>query len=511
MPESEPNYLGPAFATLRQILIAAKGVSDEDAASLLLEAWRADRQRNEEHARQAGDEGPNDKVPKEVTWDDKKQVGDSIILPPCQYACDRLNNWEYVPLWYFCPEGRAEVTEDYGSSGSAGTKSSFALKQDHELTWREFDLARYNFLGNIRAFNWPKRYIDSLSNFFRNICTHNLRFRNNGEQILLLYASRVRREWHDSLERGEGFNIGIINEHLLDAILREVYNSFQDNIARQVSFSCLPRKTSTVLTRLDLSISHPSTSFFDICAPFYRIQWMDKLRDVPGGDHYPTHGHSHSPDRYPTHGRSRSPDRYPIHGRSRTPDRYSFRPMGRSRSPLPRRRRRSPSPQRLRKSPPRHFPCPHSKSQPFDRDFSRTPRSSSALPVCPLCLGRSPHRFRACHATSLWNNRFPTYCRRNLQGHYINPEKRRLCLNWQHSRGCSDSPPAHRGIHECSGCGDPSHGAYNCPRAEGDPSHTMSRVPSNGPSSVPGITAPQDNYPKSGPLRLPTQPGHQDP
>ncbi|KAF8344405.1 hypothetical protein F5887DRAFT_272669 [Amanita rubescens] len=219
MPE-EPTFLGPAFAALRQILIAAKGISDEDAASLLLESWRADRQ----------DEGRDDKVPKEVTWDDNKQIGDSIIQRPCQYACDRLKNWQYVPLWYFCPEGCAEATEVYSkptddASESTRTNSGFvAFKQDHELTWCQFGLARFHFLENTRSYKWPQRYIDSLSNFFRNIFTHNLRFRNDGERVLLLYASRVRREWHDSLERGEGFNIGIINERLLDAISREVYS-----------------------------------------------------------------------------------------------------------------------------------------------------------------------------------------------------------------------------------------------------------------------------------------------
>ncbi|KAF8336100.1 hypothetical protein F5887DRAFT_988207 [Amanita rubescens] len=199
MPESEPSV----FGTHRQISIAAKGLSDEDTASLLVETWRAVRQR-EDH-----------KVPKEVRWDDNKQIDDSIVLCPSQYARNRLKNWEY---------GRAEALTECRKDAS-GTDSGLACKQDHELTWRQFDLARFNFVANIRSYNWPKHYIDSLFNFFRNVCTHNLRFRNGGERILLLYASRVRREWHDSLERGEGFNIGIINERLLDAISEAVHNS----------------------------------------------------------------------------------------------------------------------------------------------------------------------------------------------------------------------------------------------------------------------------------------------
>jgi hypothetical protein len=242
-----------ASATLRQIWIAA---------SLLLETWRVVRQRDEEHR----DKGLDNKVPKEVRWDDNKQIDDSIVLCPCEYARNRLKNWEYVPLWYFCPEGRAEALTECRKS------TDDACKQDHELTWGQFGLARFNFLANIRSYNWPKHYIDSLFNFFRNVCTHNLRLRNGGERILLLYASRVRREWHDSLERGEGFNIGIINERLLDAISEGVHN-----LEHKVNSSCLPRR---IPNAHELPIPPSSTSFL-IYVPDFTLNLAGQASKYP--------------------------------------------------------------------------------------------------------------------------------------------------------------------------------------------------------------------------------------
>ena len=193
------------------------------------------------------------KKPKVVRWDENSQVGNAIIDRPSQYAIHRLKNFEYIPLWYFCREGCRDATEDASATGSealgltktvnglaflpaaAGRPSKRAL-QDHELTWSQFDLAYTSFITHIQTYKWPEHYVDALINFFGNLVTHPLRREDQGHKVLLLYASQVRREWHDCLDRDQAFNVGVINEKLLDNIMRQVHNSTQSSIKRQASF-----------------------------------------------------------------------------------------------------------------------------------------------------------------------------------------------------------------------------------------------------------------------------------
>ena len=238
--EAEPDFLGPAFEPLRQLMIAAEpGLTPEQAAERLLVPWRADHEnrvqrwqeqleadRREEEQRaqgelgqrpeQPGEQEPVDaeerrdeeKKPKVVKWDENSQVGNSIIDRPSQYAIHRLKSFEYVPLWYFCPEGCRDAMEDATSMGSealgltktsnglaflpamAGCPSRRAL-QDHELTWSQFDLAYTSFITHIQTYKWPEHYIEALINFFGNIVVHLLHREDHGPKILLLYASQV--------------------------------------------------------------------------------------------------------------------------------------------------------------------------------------------------------------------------------------------------------------------------------------------------------------------------------
>lgn len=83
----------------------------------------------------------------------------------------------------------------------------------------------------------------------------------------------------------------------------------------------------------------------------------------------------------------------------------------------------------------------------------------------------------------MWTKKLPTFCKRNLHGHYIYCENSLLCLNRQRR----DAPTlAHFPIYKCSGYGDPSHGlAHNCP-AEGYLSPAVTREFCDWPSTLPG-------------------------
>lgn len=84
--------------------------------------------------------------------------------------------------------------------------------------------------------------------------------------------------------------------------------------------------------------------------------------------------------------------------------------------------------------------------------------------ACALCLGRFRHLIHKCASEFLWDKRTKTRCRRNAEGHLVNPEGLELCYDWQRPKGCSSTARSH--VHECSGCGAKDHGAQECPQSE---------------------------------------------
>ena len=62
--------------------------------------------------------------------------------------------------------------------------------------------------------SWPSKHVNALAKFFWNLENHPIRHNENGDRIALLYASRIRRQWHDDLKinNGSAFNIALISE-----------------------------------------------------------------------------------------------------------------------------------------------------------------------------------------------------------------------------------------------------------------------------------------------------------
>ncbi|KAJ7051787.1 hypothetical protein C8F01DRAFT_919474, partial [Mycena amicta] len=87
----------------------------------------------------------------------------------------------------------------------------------------------------------------------------------------------------------------------------------------------------------------------------------------------------------------------------------------------------------------------------------------AALSVCAACLGRFQHNVHLCNPSTLWNGE-STHVTRDQNGRLINPSGAELCLKWQLPRQCTNS--SHPERHLCSGCGEKSHGAQDCPRAQ---------------------------------------------
>ena len=151
-------------------------------------------------------------------------------------------------------------------------------------------------------------------------------------------------------------------------------------------------------------------------------------------------------------GSSSRPDRNATHRSSRY-DR-SFRAPRRSRSASPTRSYRA----RTQSSSENTTTEPKSPNHP--RHNSRGKGSRSA---CPQCLGRDPHAVNRCRAKELWDGS-PARCRRNSEGSLVNPKGLFVCTDWQRPLGCRRTHSAT--LHECSGCGEPGHGAQTCPKAQ---------------------------------------------
>ncbi|KZP14709.1 hypothetical protein FIBSPDRAFT_681233, partial [Athelia psychrophila] len=82
---------------------------------------------------------------------------------------------------------------------------------------------------------------------------------------------------------------------------------------------------------------------------------------------------------------------------------------------------------------------------------------------CALCLGRFPHRVKECQAVILWDSRTPTAARRVGRSLELR-DGRPICIDFQLPAGCSRHD--HDLRHVCSGCGQASHSAQDCPRGE---------------------------------------------
>lgn len=275
--EAQPNFESAAYAGWLNALVAG-GMAREDALEQMAEGWRLERQerivlwqqQNEEDARTLQEQLEHERAEKEAEeqlerreaekkkpkindFDDGAIVADVIIPRPSQYAIQRIKNMEYVELWYFSPDGCHEASTTSRSTSDsddafgfakvdgvvalktiASFKASQKALQDHDLSWRQFDLAKTSFLVHIEKNNWPQKHQQALALFFTLITNHEHRMRPRGEKALLRYAGFVRREWHDRLVQDQGFNIGLFNNALYNSISDDVWEAERDEGLKMV-------------------------------------------------------------------------------------------------------------------------------------------------------------------------------------------------------------------------------------------------------------------------------------
>jgi hypothetical protein len=289
-----PDFAGAAYADVRQIMSNNGQVNNEQAVQQLttawnltheqeIEAWRQQVQidtveqeeltrlaREEEDRRQAEEERLKEeerreqekKRPKMNDFDEGRMVSDHVLPRPSQFAIGKLKSFNYVELWYFTDEGcreaqdfsRAQSDDAYGLTKVddlvalkpvTSFKASRNVIPDADLTWNQLNISKNALIRYMEICGWPQKHTQSFAHFYFNLELDPMRARPNGEKVLIIYHAKVRRQWHDDLSRGQGFNIAPINQKLLDTVAEEVWDKIKTEAIKKVSTLSEPHLTHT--------------------------------------------------------------------------------------------------------------------------------------------------------------------------------------------------------------------------------------------------------------------------
>ncbi|KAH0829224.1 hypothetical protein J3R83DRAFT_2789 [Lanmaoa asiatica] len=305
--EQRPNFASAAFRLIRETLMEAQRLEQVDVVARLNEAWDQDHERrveewnamrraeqqeearleNERHEREeeairlAEEEAENEKREAEKK---KPKIGDFnvglafpsvIVQRPSQYALQKIASFDFVELWYFSPEGCKDAAKHIRSSADdafgltncndiltlrpvASVKASQNARADNQLSFSEFLQARVSFLHHLKQAAWPEKHMNALAMFFWNLESHPQRLTTNGDLIVLTYAARTRRQWHDDLkaDNGRACDISIINDALMNNIAWEV----NDTMTKRRSVHSPSSSRTSVLTTPLPPLFPPSTA-----------------------------------------------------------------------------------------------------------------------------------------------------------------------------------------------------------------------------------------------------------
>ena len=205
-------------------------------------------------------------------FEEAVMVGSYIAPRPSQYALRRLENFEYLELWYLTQEGCADAaqqqhTQNDDTFGLTKVDDIVALRQvstlrasknaipDASLSFRQMSIAKTTLIQQMTKFQWPDKAITALAEFFTHLEVHPFRQREFGEQALLTYQARVRQSWHDAIKMNSAFHITLFNEDLLQTIYKEVVDKGQVQSLNEVSLS--PPSISGSGAHARLSFSNP--------------------------------------------------------------------------------------------------------------------------------------------------------------------------------------------------------------------------------------------------------------
>ena len=275
--EVRPDFTSAAFDTVCTALAMAEGTKKEAVAAQLTDAWDADNNtrrkawadqvredkaavaearlahkanqlreleelRKEEDAEKKEKEKKKPKLKEFVA---NKPVGDTTQLHPSRYAIHKLDERDYVELYYFTLEGCTEavkldrtITQDAFTFAKADKtlllkpmathKLSSKVIPDEDLTWRQMSIARTCLLHHMAQTSWPELHVIAIVEFYLNLESHPMWLQVDGDTVLLHYQAQVRREWHEALHASSNehaFDISIINIKHVEAIGADIWNT----------------------------------------------------------------------------------------------------------------------------------------------------------------------------------------------------------------------------------------------------------------------------------------------
>lgn len=282
--ESCPDHTSAAFQTLRGLIMAgapaATPLTHADAANQLSDAWNKDRDARQliwdaqvqaDAAQAAADataaaaQADTDRLAAEATaaaelaaveakkpkigaFDATLTIPDFLGPRASNFAKKKLEDKEYVELWYYTREGcldaeslrgGVEADETFGITQSGSTlslkpltafKASKKVVRDEDLLWDQLSIAKTGFLAAIEDAGWPTEHRTAMATFFYRIENHPSRMQgdSHAQEILVIYQARARRSWHDMLSQNKGFNLALINDKLLETVSREFHNKLRD-------------------------------------------------------------------------------------------------------------------------------------------------------------------------------------------------------------------------------------------------------------------------------------------
>ncbi|KAF8817339.1 hypothetical protein BYT27DRAFT_7075248 [Phlegmacium glaucopus] len=261
--EVMPDHAGPHYNVLRNTLTQNR-MTVEQALQALNDSWtqnheeQIQRWNQQEQPAERGVERPNlEKKLKMKDFDDATIVGNYIAPRPAQYTLKRIEDFEYVELWYLTPEGCTDATlhqstqndNTFGFSkvddmvtlkSVSSLKASRNVLPNSELSFRQMSMAKNVFIPLMMKYQWSEKAISAFAQLFTQLELHPYRQREFGERALIIYRAQVRREWHNQLKLGSAFNIGVINEDLLQSIYKEILDRAQLLSLNEVSLHPCP-------------------------------------------------------------------------------------------------------------------------------------------------------------------------------------------------------------------------------------------------------------------------------
>jgi len=272
-----PAYEDEDYATVREMIIAGHQgpgpLSNVEAVEKLKVAWQnaqdrkvalwneqlfQDQTAREEEERTQQELETQRRQEQEKEVDDAKREAerkkpkindfdpDSVVLAhitprPSGYALNKIKNLQYIELDYFtikgCHEAQLdrEMTSNHDTLGLtrldnvatfqpiSSLKPSKNIRRDEELPWGEMVFAKNKMLEHMSDSGaWPATHLKATMMLFLELENHPTRSQYLGNQIVVTYAARARRQWFDMLEQNKGFNLGKIGVDLMRNITDKV-------------------------------------------------------------------------------------------------------------------------------------------------------------------------------------------------------------------------------------------------------------------------------------------------